>query len=1216
MLSPVKASILCFPQHFDGNKIDVNILFVPREDPLAPFIKNLPAGTDATPFANANMKFSARLISSLEFLPDPLQADAPGSLFTSSPANAEGLFLELKNLFQITLPSNEIKSPPKAGTFIRKYLPKSYRNAFEFSHPRSPKYGVIDDAYLCAMKKPPVPGPKSFTTDDVSWGRVFAWALRQPELCKQLGMIYQTEVPLPSPDYFKEGGWLYIELAEESDYYEQVLLAPKLIKKYAARIPKLTVPRVLFAPMQFLVSDTPQPGIFDPLFIEAADFDDGFANIVHCNQPQKANLILETDQDGLPPVKDFGIRIGWEDEQILDWHNRLLRRPDHLPPATPPAPGNEIIDAPLGILSYRIDVRDVDAPDDSWHSLNKAQGLIKLGDINIESFNGELGLEVAPTQMDGLKEGEFWLPSYFAQWDGNSIVLRDDQAAELFGLNGTPKNYQPVGINEVLLRYGNTYEFRVRMSDMTGGGPKETDKPEFEIPSHITSCRFRRFVPPATVKIPSEDNIEPPVEGENVPVNPPASYAIFRPLLAYPALLYTGLNNAFNLLRADIVNARNERREPAFPDPDVTMLKIEVSVLGLEMDTGLSIGNESSYYSLYTTTRDFPDNPVDSLILEVEFSDARVIKFGDAADLGDLPLTGENGPLILPTARNIRITVTPVCKEDPSLKYFGADHIRYGRSSEIYTRANSNDETQFFVNDIPAKQLKAIMLQPDVLPDKNLEEQMKLAGNKEQSAENLMSRFANALDLDVQEMTMMAKPGQRIVFGCCKEIRHMLSPEHSSITFSSKADLINQWISVVILTINRDWSWHGLKEKSFSVKRNGKEVGTIGVIRTANEVALQNSDRGKTTIIFFDAVDPKPENDKFPHTLALKYEIEANLLYAPVNGQPETVEIDITLPVAVKPLQIPKVVSAGIALSSYERDWSGYSWTKPRRKMLWLEFEEPVLDPNDSYFVFVKSYAPDPLLINTVESIQDPKEDNPYIDPELIRIVTPGQSDDSAALNAMQQMIPSARRGPEEGPKHFLVPLPPGVTEDAVELFGFFTYEVSVGHAKVWCTAQARFGRAIRITGVQHPAPSLICSVTRNENEILASAPYATAVYEGKALTYGSATELWGLLYAQVRRVDGQDHRNVLLSKVKLSIGGRDYPEIQQSGYGEWSNKQVEVLLEHYGIPSNAPLSCLVVELLPNVDRDFDPLGGDLGYTRIYRTSQLEPVPEICCVSC
>jgi hypothetical protein len=45
-------------------------------------------------------------------------------------------------------------------------------------------------------------------------------------------------------------------------------------------------------------------------------------------------------------------------------------------------------------------------------------------------------------------------------------------------------------------------------------------------------------------------------------------------------------------------------------------------------------------------------------------------------------------------------------------------------------------------------------------------------------------------------------------------------------------------------------------------------------------------------------------------------------------------------------------------------------------------------------------------------------------------------------------------------------------------------------------------------------------------------------------------------------------------------------------------------------------LSCLAVEVFPNAERDYDPLGGDLGYTRIYRTSQLEPVPEICCVNC
>lgn len=1215
MLSLTKASILCYPQRFDGSRIFLNILFVPREDPLEPFIKNLPAGTNAAPFAKAKLKFAARLIPSLDFLPDPLQADAPQSLITSSPADAESLFLELKNVFEITLPTNELKPHPKQDTFIRKYLPVSYRNAFDFSHPRSPKYGVTDDAYLCAMKEPAAEGKKSFSTGEVSWGKVFALTLRQPELAKRLGMLYETELILPSPGYFKEGGWLYIELAAESDYHEQTLLSPTLIKKYAARIPKLSGQRVLFAPIQFLVSDVPQPGNFDQLLIEASDFDDGFANIAHCAQPQRANLILENDQDGLPPVKDFGIRIGWEDEQILDWQNRLLRRPDYLPPVTPPAPGNEILDAPVGILGYRIDAREVGAADDQWRSLNKAQGQLKIGEINIGSFEGELGLEVGPTQMDGFKEGLFWLPSYFAQWDGHSIALRDEQAAELFGLNGPPRPFQPVDIDKVKLRYGATYEFRVRMSDMTGGGPRETDHPEVEIPSQIASCRFRRFTPPARVRIPSIDRIEPPPGDEDAPIDPPTSYDIFRPLLGYPALLYTGLDNAFDLLKADIDKSREERREPAFADPDVQTLKIEVEVKGLEMDNLLSTEKESAFYPLFTATRNFPADPLDPLRLEVEFVDASVIKFGDEADLGDLPLTGDAGPLILPTARNIKITVTPVCRPDPSLKYFGADWARYGRPSEIYTGAESKDESQLFIVDVQAKQFKAILLQPDTTPDKNIETQMNLAGKKEQSAENLMSRFADALDLDAQGMTLMGKPGQRIVFGCCKEIRHILSPEHGSITFSSKADLINQWIPTLILTIDRDWSWIALKDKSVTIKRNGETVGSIDIVRTVNEVALQNPDRSRTTIIFFDGVDTKPDNNKFPEPITLTYEAKANLIDVPEIGQPETVGIECTLPVAFRPAQTPKVVSAGIALSSYERDQDGYSWSKPRQRMLWMEFEEPVLDSKDNYFVFVKSYAPDPLLISTSETIEDPKENTPYIDPELIRIITPGQSDDRAALNAMQQMIPAAPSG-DAGPRHFLVPLPPGITDSSPELFGFFVYDVCVGHAKVWSTAQGRFGRSIRMTGVQHPAPSLICSVARNEVEIIASAPFATAVYEGRKLTANPATELWGLLYAQVMCVDGNDHRNILISRIRMRIHGRDYLTIQASAYCEWSNKQVEELLDHFGIPPNAPLSCLVVELFPNMERDDDPLGGDLGYTRIYRTSQLEPVPEICCTDC
>ncbi|MQA30630.1 MAG: hypothetical protein GEU82_12475, partial [Luteitalea sp.] len=41
-------------------------------------------------------------------------------------------------------------------------------------------------------------------------------------------------------------------------------------------------------------------------------------------------------------------------------------------------------------------------------------------------------------------------------------------------------------------------------------------------------------------------------------------------------------------------------------------------------------------------------------------------------------------------------------------------------------------------------------------------------------------------------------------------------------------------------------------------------------------------------------------------------------------------------------------------------------------------------------------------------------------------------------------------------------------------------------------------GRALRATGVQHPAPTLFCTCNRNGNELVVEAPYAQAVLGGK----------------------------------------------------------------------------------------------------------------------
>src|SRR5947208_14872907 len=80
----------------------------------------------------------------------------------------------------------------------------------------------------------------------------------------------------------------------------------------------------------------------------------------------------------------------------------------------------------------------------------------------------------------------------------------------------------------------------------------------------------------------------------------------------------------------------------------------------------------------------------------------------------------------------------------------------------------------------------------------------------------------------------------------------------------------------------------------------------------------------------------------------------------------------------------------------------------------------------------------------------------------------------------------------------YLVPLPEHLSDTSPELFGFFVYEVRVGHTgSRWCTAQSRFGPMLRVAGVQHPAPPLVCQAARGKSEILVRAPFATPVLNG-----------------------------------------------------------------------------------------------------------------------
>lgn len=1186
-LSPsFQFSLLAFPQSWDGTNIQLRILALPQGNPLLPMITGVSPAPDSPAFADAKLILRASLIPSLAQLPQPAAVTAQVPLALTQPTNARNLFEQIQTMLPIA-PEPAGSTPKNAGYTISKFLPESYRAAFPFDRPRTP-FAVTGDEYACLMQQPPVastPPPNP----TVSWGRVFAFALRQELLATAVGLLYETTLTLPSSTFFSNGGWLFISLDPSSDFAPQFAVRPDLLQSYAARIPALaTSGRPVFAAVLFPVLTVPPTGSYDNIFPEAESYDDGFAKIVHGAQPQSA-LFTDTSPDALPPVGDFGIRLGWDDEQIAIWMNRQI--------------DPNAVDAPVGVSCYRVDARAHGST--VWNSLCQVQGALLLGATALGNFNGELGVETPPIQPNPLAPADWWLASYFTQWRGKSLVLGDPIALQTCGSPDPSSSwqYKPVGDDAVPLRYGSTYDFRVRLGDLSRGGPEVSDSPVNPAPAPIAPIPFRRFTPPKHVVITN-------LNESATPANPQEMYAIQRPRLGYPDLVFTGYPTAITALLADIPNAKAQQRDVGLPDPDVVSLGIDVEVGQLTQDAAaITATDHMPYALLYSTTRDFPSDPTALLNINVSYQD-----FPNLALFPAQPATGD---VVVPTARDVRLTFYAICKPDPTLAYFGNADARIGFTVETITRANSSDERNLFVPDVSSNLFRAIMLQPDPVPTTNLSQQLALIGQQGTAQTDVVGRLAQALNLNVNGLTLTGVVGQRVIFGCSKALRNVLSPDHGSITFASKAELTQQWITVLTLQLQRDWTWDALADVSFEVAdQTSAVVGTIDMTRGLTATALDQPDRSKTLLIFFNVIDPKPAAGSFPAERVIGYTITPQFAATPAQQDPPAT-FSLELPMATPPAQTPQLASAGIALSPYVRA-ADYSSTNARKRLLWFEVSEPLDNPRDGYFARVLSYAPDPVLtgdqvIPGALSPTPPPEPPLPIDPELIRIITPGMSDDQSGLDAMQPLIPS------DSPLHYAVPLPPGLTADSPELFGFFVYELRVGHLQGWSTAQGRFGRVLRVTGVQHPAPVLLCTAARQTTAITVSAPYALPVFGGQNLTpVPPRSEMWVLLYAQVMQADGVDSRNVLLSRKPALLSDNRFNKrftfsaMGLPGYSYWDETEVESLLAGLGLPLNSPLSVLAVEVLPEIGRRGDPLGGNLGYIRILRTSPLAPVPAIC----
>ena len=161
--------------------------------------------------------------------------------------------------------------------------------------------------------------------------------------------------------------------------------------------------------------------------------------------------------------------------------------------------------------------------------------------------------------------------------------------------NQLNKLYAAGALNTVL-RYGEQYEFRIRLQDLSGGGPAldPAINPINELPANTVRARFKRYVAPNQPRI------------EDLPVNTDllatdAQLQLQRPLLGYPAVIYTG-KYADPITRLNNASLAMLGKEAfGIADPDVNRVEVTVEVQSLRMDNLLSASGTESYVLLYTT---------------------------------------------------------------------------------------------------------------------------------------------------------------------------------------------------------------------------------------------------------------------------------------------------------------------------------------------------------------------------------------------------------------------------------------------------------------------------------------------------------------------------------------------------------------------------------------------------------------------------------------
>jgi hypothetical protein len=1272
-------TLMLLPQRWDGTgTLIVNLLLLPNGDPTAP----VTSGTgEELPFSQAQPVLRASFLSGLSTPPwstiTPAPTPTPISLTLPYSSAAPSIWSGLATQYTPQV----IPLTSQTSGIIRKDLPDSYLQVTGFQQPDT-DFFTTDDGFGCALGSAS-PTNTQVTTREIQWGEVLSYALRQPLIAQAMGLMY-LNIPISiDPSLVSGGGWIWLEIdtTPSSNWYASLVTAnPSVVVSYAARLPALAAAQDVFAAVLFpTVSANYASQALDDAQNEADLYLDGFAKIVHANQPTTVNAVTTGVNNvvigGTPqslngtnaakpivPGTDAGIQIGWDDVQVTNWVNRQVQIAQAL--SSSPPPTTPVAELPLSVLGYRVDARE--DPTDNWSSLCAGNGTLNAAGVFTTNFTGtDLCLEPTPIQNGGTSQ-DFWLPRYFAQWRGRTLVVNDQYGYVLSGgqppTTSTPADSEFSGtLSESLppftLRYGNPYQFRTRLADLTGGGPQSTDSSPAD--AGITTVNFRRFIPPKKV----------PVTLGALSVDGTQPLLVDRPPIHYPEMVFSGAADQATL---DALVALTPPQPPVrqFPppdgsnmptvpsfqayvlDPDVTTLEVIVEAQAPQHDTGEIASMASAdtppargdldgiFRVVYVWHVDFPplaspQMPGASTPIQLTLQPTPMPHI----DAPVVPSSANPTGLPIPTGRNVRLRLRALGAPDPGNLYFGNAAARTGLVADLRVRFEAQTENDLIANQSLDLELQAFYLRDldqsatqDIVTSSviNVITQSSSSTFNRQSLVNLVNTLtppattpiqllASALQLPVDGLTIAAPPGRRILFGAESKLRHTLPQDRSSITFSNHKDLIGHWIVVTHVTVDRDWTWSGLAQNGSgqlaftfmgTTYDDGSSPGPLGVLGqidmpgVVSSLATQagtepvNVNRDSTELIFFSTIDSTTDMDLFPLPTHGSYQLIATLTGAPTT--PVTLwSGSIEVPVTAPPRQVPRLVSAGIAESPYTAA-PDYSSTTQRDRALWLEFDRKPDDDHDAYFIRLINYGPDPLLISYPFDLPSAADTPMALDPEPIRQITPDSGNDDAGLAAMTQLQPSGSSS-----VHFLMPLPDGISPSALDLFGFWTYEIRCGHL-LWSTAQGRFGRPLRVSGVQHHCPALT-ALTHRANAIpsdggaiqpciVASAGLAQTVLNGQSLTNPAApqTQLWFLLYAQLRRADGKAWRNLLLGRLLgqpltttglapgTNLPGNTLIGPQQQSIpvqAAFSQSEVENQLADLLLPANTPLSVLAVEL-------------------------------------